>query len=66
MLDAALLNLDEPTPLNSRLANRLTEYLNNFCTIYLNNILIYLENLFNYKEHVCKVGLLSRTQLIEV
>jgi len=33
----------------------LIEYLDNFCTAYLDNILIYLENPLDYKEHVWKV-----------
>jgi hypothetical protein len=38
----------------------LIEYLDDFCTVYLDNILIYSENLLNYKEHVCKVLLQLR------
>ena len=33
----------------------LFNYLDIFCTAYLNNILIYLENKLEHKEHVCKV-----------
>jgi hypothetical protein len=33
----------------------LIEYLDDFYTVYLDNILIYLEDLLQYKEHVCKV-----------
>jgi hypothetical protein len=33
----------------------LIKYLDDFCTAYLDDILIYLENPLNYAEHVCKV-----------
>ena len=33
----------------------LIEYLDNFCTAYLDDILIYSENLLEHTEHVCKV-----------
>jgi hypothetical protein len=33
----------------------LFKYLDNFCTAYLDNILIYFENKLEHKEHVCKV-----------
>jgi predicted oxidoreductase len=33
----------------------LIEYLDNFYTAYLDDILIYLEDPLQYKEHVCKV-----------
>jgi hypothetical protein len=33
----------------------LIEYLDDFCMVYLDNILIYLEDPLQYKEHVCKV-----------
>ena len=33
----------------------LIEYLDNFCTVYLDNILIYLDNPLEHKEHVRKV-----------
>ena len=33
----------------------LWEYLNWFCTAYLDNILIYSQNLQEYKEHVCNI-----------
>jgi hypothetical protein len=33
----------------------LIEYLDDFYTVYLDNILIYLEDPLQYKEHVCKV-----------
>jgi hypothetical protein len=33
----------------------LIEYLDDFCTAYLDDILIYLEDPLQYKEHVCKV-----------
>jgi type III secretory pathway component EscU len=33
----------------------LIEYLDNFCTVYLDDILIYSENLLEHTEHVCKV-----------
>ena len=33
----------------------LIKYLNNFYIAYLDNILIYSENLLNYKEHVWKI-----------
>ena len=35
--------------------NILFEYLNIFCTVYLDNILIYSENELEYKEHMIKV-----------
>ncbi len=35
--------------------NILFEYLDIFCTVYLDNILIYLENELEYEEHVIKV-----------
>ena len=35
--------------------NILFNYLNNFYTAYLDNIIIYLENELEYKEHVYKV-----------
>ena len=31
------------------------EYLDNFCIVYLDNILIYLDNPLEHKEHVWKV-----------
>jgi hypothetical protein len=30
-------------------------YLDVFCTVYINDILVYLDNLLEYKEHVKKV-----------
>ena len=33
----------------------LIEYLDDFCIVYLNNILIYLEDPLKHKEHVYKV-----------
>ena len=33
----------------------LIEYLDDFCTVYLDDILIYLENPLDYEEHVYKV-----------
>jgi hypothetical protein len=33
----------------------LIEYLDDFCTVYLDDILIYSENLLEHTEHVCKV-----------
>jgi hypothetical protein len=33
----------------------LIEYLDDFCIVYLDNILIYLEDPVQYKEHVYKV-----------
>jgi hypothetical protein len=33
----------------------LFNYLNNFCTAYLDNIIIYSKNKLEYKEHVRKV-----------
>jgi hypothetical protein len=38
----------------------LIEYLDDFCTVYLDDILIYLEDPLQYKEHVCKVLLRLR------
>ena len=35
--------------------NVLFNYLDDFCTAYLNNIMIYSENKLEYKEHVHKV-----------
>jgi predicted oxidoreductase len=35
--------------------NVLFNYLDNFYTAYLDNILIYSENKLEHKEHVCKV-----------
>jgi hypothetical protein len=35
--------------------NVLFDYLDDFCTAYLDNILIYLEDLLEHKEHVYKV-----------
>jgi len=35
--------------------NVLFEYLDDFCTAYLDDILIYSENELEHKEHVCKV-----------
>ena len=40
------------------------EYLNDFCTVYLNDILIYSDNRENHTEHVNKV--LERLQKIEL
>ena len=31
------------------------EYLNDFCTAYLDNIIIYFENELKHKEHICKM-----------
>ena len=33
----------------------LFNYLDDFCTTYLNDILIYLDNKLEYKEHIKKV-----------
>ena len=33
----------------------LFDYLDDFCTAYLDNIIIYSENEMEYQEHVCKV-----------
>jgi hypothetical protein len=33
----------------------LFDYLNDFCTAYLDDIIIYSKNELEYKEHVCKV-----------
>jgi hypothetical protein len=33
----------------------LIEYLDDFCIVYLDDILIYLEDPLQHKEHVCKV-----------
>src|ERR1700721_3292033 len=41
--------------------NVLFEYLDDFCTAYLDNIIIYLEDLLEHTKHVCKVLL----QLVE-
>jgi len=35
--------------------NVLFNYLNNFYTAYLDNIIIYSKNELEYKKHVCKV-----------
>jgi len=35
--------------------NILFDYLNNFYTAYLDNIIIYFKNKLEYKEHVYKV-----------
>ena len=35
--------------------NVLFNYLNDFCTAYLNDIIIYFNNKLKYKEYVCKV-----------
>ena len=35
--------------------NVLFDYLDNFCTVYLNNILIYSKDSLEHTEHVCKV-----------
>ena len=35
--------------------NTLFDYLDDFYTAYLNNIIIYLENELEHVEHVCKV-----------
>ena len=35
--------------------NVLFNYLDNFCTAYLDNIIIYLSNELEYQEYVCKV-----------
>jgi len=40
--------------------NVLFNYLDDFCTAYLNNIIIYSNNKLEYKEHVCKVLLQLR------
>jgi len=39
----------------SLINNILQDYLDIFCIIYLNNILIYSETLEEYKEHVKKI-----------
>ena len=33
----------------------LFDYLDDFCTAYLDNIMIYSENELEHEEHVCKV-----------
>ena len=35
--------------------NILLDYLDNFCTVYLDNILIYLDNELEYKLYIKKV-----------
>jgi Reverse transcriptase (RNA-dependent DNA polymerase) len=35
--------------------NVLFKYLDDFCTAYLDDILIYSENELEHKEHICKV-----------
>jgi hypothetical protein len=35
--------------------NVLFDYLNDFCTVYLDDIIIYSENALEYKEYVKKV-----------
>jgi len=35
--------------------NVLFNYFNNFCTAYLDNIIIYFKNKLEHKEHVYKV-----------
>ena len=35
--------------------NILFDYLDDFCTAYLDNIIIYFENKLEHKEHVYKV-----------
>jgi hypothetical protein len=53
MLPFGLTN--EPATFQHYMNKTLIEYLDNFCTVYLDNILIYLENLFEHTEHICKV-----------
>jgi len=50
----------------------LIEYLDDFCTAYLDNILIYLENPLNYTKHIrkvllqlCKAGLQANIKKCE-
>ena len=42
------------------------EYLDDFCTAYLNDILIYLENPLKHEEHVRKVLLRLRKAGLQV
>ena len=35
--------------------NVLFDYLDNFCTAYLDNIIIYSKDKLEHKEHICKV-----------
>ena len=42
-------------PVTQYINNVLFNYLNNFCTAYLDNIIIYSKNKLEYKEHVYKI-----------
>jgi len=44
-----------PATFQSYINDTLREYLNEFCTAYIDNILIYLEDLATYRQHVKKV-----------
>jgi len=44
-----------PAIFQSLVNNTLQDYLDIFCMAYLNNILIYLETLKEYKKHIKKV-----------
>ena len=44
--------IDEPALWQQFINNMLWEYLNKFCTAYLDDILIYSSNLKDYKEHM--------------
>ena len=43
---------NEPALFQNYINNTLHEYLNNFCTAYLDDILIYSDNEAEYKIHV--------------
>jgi hypothetical protein len=48
------------------ITNLLFDYLDNFCTAYLDDIMIYSENKLEHKEHVCKVLIWLREASLQV
>jgi hypothetical protein len=47
--------MNGPATYQRYMNNVLFEYLDDFCTVYLDDILIYFENPEEYKIYVCKV-----------
>ena len=47
--------INRPTTQQRFMNNTLFDYLDDFCTVYLDNIIIYLESKLKHKEHICKV-----------
>jgi Reverse transcriptase (RNA-dependent DNA polymerase) len=47
--------MNRPAIYQKYMNNILFNYLDDFCTAYLNDILIYFKNKLKHKKHICKV-----------